>query len=831
MRMEDENTVDAIESSPDVAELALKSLKRFPVEKSAYKTSFIKCLTVVYENELYLFDEAETACLSHYLFTLTDNARYLFARLYLRTQKKWFRESDYLQYDRDCDIHQAVEDLLVPYYYIPDSGIRFLPTQTEPESTSFLLTFDFDQSLASTLELLSLAELKALTATFKISRTRKPTDPTAAPKSSSKSRADLIKDLLKISAQGSLSSFFQNAPSKGKSAFDTTPKSKTNAKDNILAEAKSLLGDNVIRLNPFVYKTISRAFSIYFRGKEFETNYVECALLSEMSLSNFPTYPIKRDNRFFSSRAETLEFEEALELAYETEALLAGKSTSSRKEKALRLFNSLEPKLVAALQAAAFSSSFHENENDISATQRLYFTPEWVGIKAALNLCRGYTGDVTAEWRFLDLFLSQHIYHKAQRGKAYIRKALLEMNQLSTNIDFAQEISGSSNSSLFAESLITRYQQFNPTSTLPKRQKTVKKTKPKEENPENDTSILSPNHLTSGIKLFWTRKALQTCIQGLEDAMVHEVFHVDLKKRITRLEKQLKVPIRSRHDFSHTPLKLCHHRTIQCDRIPETTPDLNIEYPKAVGYFQKNMATSATSTIVTKNENPFKRPLFVDIEGSRTSVNVEEAALSYYRTKGWEGTHSENSMLATIFALLFWDIMFAPLTSKSGELVSGIFEHHCQTFPLDLFSRSFCHNRKAAIDQRLEDIRSGYDFMKEQVTEVYNREAPRQTLCIGLTWYDLEALLAIIEGMGAPAVAIICEHLAKNYRTLKSGMPDLCLWKISTRECMFSEVKSENDVLSDKQCYWIDILVNAGVNVEVCHVLEPRSYVKKMKLG
>lgn len=833
MELEDES-IDSISQVTDTISsethaLALKTLKRYPVEKSAYKTSFIKCLTEVYDNELYLFDVREVACLSHYLYTLSDNGRYLFARLFLRSQRKWFRESDYSQYDRDCNLEQALEDLYVPCYYIPDTGIQFAPTQTEPEKDYFLLKLDFEESLTSTLQLLSLPELKAITAKFNISRTRKTSDTNGTTKSSSKSRADLIKDLLKVSSQGSLSTFFTHGSAKGKEVTEKSPKTESDSKKGILAEAKSFLGENVIRINPFVHKTITRAFTIYFRAREFETNYVECALLNEMAINNFPSYPITREQRFFNSRAELLEFEEAVNLSFDTEALLAGRTSGNRRQKAMDLFNSLEERFTFSLQAAAFS----EVDNHPSVYNRLRLTPEWVGIKAALNLCNGgHTGEPAREWKFLDMFLSQHIYHNTQRGKAYIRKAILEMNQLSTNIELAQEVSSASDLERFADSLITAYQQFNPTSTLPKRQTAKKKVKPKEDTSENDIVITSTDKLTSGIKLFWSRKALQTCIQGLQDSSVHEVFHVDLKKRIMRLEKQLKVPMRSRHDFTHTVLKMCHHRTIQCDRIPEATPELNITYPKQVGYFQKDKAAPITTTVITKSDNPFKRPMFVDIEGERQSVNVEEASLSFYRTLGWEGTHSENSMLTTLFALLFWDIMFSPVTScETGEPLPGIFEHHCQTFPFDIFSKSFYLNRKEAIDKRLDEIKSGYEFIKRQVTEVYDRESPRQTMCIGLAWYDLDALLAVLEGIGPAAMTTICEHLVKNYRVLKSGMPDLCLWKLDTRECMFSEVKSENDVLSDKQCYWIDILVNAGVSVEVCHVLEPKSYFKKMKLG
>lgn len=842
MRLDDENlvVVSSIPITDSDGEIEAQTAKRYPVEESAYKTSFVKCLTVVYENEQYLFNDHEIACISHYLFELSDNARYLFARLFLRSQRKWFRESDYIQYDRDCDIRQAVEDLSIPYNYTTeDDASEVLPTQFRAvKSEAFLLKYDYNQSLTNTLELLNLAELRTLTSKFKISMSKKAPASGATAKSTSKSRAELIKDLAKIATQAPLSSFFKPTNPKGKTVSSPSAGNLNNtSKDKVVAEARLLLGTNVIRLNPFVYKTISRAFTVYFRMKEFETNFVECALLKEMSLNNFPTYPVKRDSHFFSSRTECLEYEEALVLKYDTEALIAGKSTDRRKKHALDLFHKIESRLVSALQAAAYSSSFHEEEIEDSVTQSIVFTPEWVGIKAALMLCTGLFGDCVSEWKFLDLFLNQRVYHRDHRGKAYIRKALLEMNQISSNLELAQELSGFStdNSDQFTETLITAYQQFNPTSTLPKRQRNgkPKKSTPPDDKQESENLITGEDNFTSGLKLFWARRALATCVQGLEDASVHEVFHIDLKKRIARLERQLKVPMSSRHDFSHFLLKPAISRTIECERVMDSDSEVSIQYPSKSGYFQNQKNNLPSTTVVVKNNNNlFKRPMFVDIEGKRDSVNVEEASLSYYRTFGWEGVHSENSMLATLFALLFWDILFAPIICPStNKPKAGIFEHHCQTFPLDLFSKMFYSNRKDAIDARLEAIRTDFESVKKQFIKVYQRESPRQTLCVGLAWYPLEALLTILEGLGSKATAIICEQLAKNYRVLKSGMPDLCLWKVATRQCMFSEVKSEHDTLSDKQCYWIDILVNAGVAVEVCHVLEPKSYFKKMKLN
>lgn len=61
--------------------------------------------------------------------------------------------------------------------------------------------------------------------------------------------------------------------------------------------------------------------------------------------------------------------------------------------------------------------------------------------------------------------------------------------------------------------------------------------------------------------------------------------------------------------------------------------------------------------------------------------------------------------------------------------------------------------------------------------------------------------------------------MAQEYQQRGGGIPDLFLWRMDTKEVMFSEVKSENDRLSDTQRLWIHVLAGAGVRVELCNAV------------
>jgi Fanconi-associated nuclease 1 len=95
---------------------------------------------------------------------------------------------------------------------------------------------------------------------------------------------------------------------------------------------------------------------------------------------------------------------------------------------------------------------------------------------------------------------------------------------------------------------------------------------------------------------------------------------------------------------------------------------------------------------------------------------------------------------------------------------------------------------------------------------------------VGLDWaFEIDDLLEITDCFEGQALGTVMKTLVQEYAARGGGVPDLFLWKKDNGECrgevMFSEVKSENDRLSDTQRMWIDVLSGAGVRVELCHAL------------
>ncbi|EGY21620.1 hypothetical protein VD0002_g7340 [Verticillium dahliae] len=288
-------------------------------------------------------------------------------------------------------------------------------------------------------------------------------------------------------------------------------------------------------------------------------------------------------------------------------------------------------------------------------------------------------------------------------------------------------------------------------------------------------------------KRHWKRIAMSTCEAGLQDNDCHVIFHYDLQKRLVKIEKQLRIPFREQHDFGHIRLKAPEEHTVEGVQLKEADP---------IG---KNGRQASTKTH------------WLDEEEDGGECSVEEMCLSSYRSKGWKGYHAEGGIIRTLFAYLFYDVLFL--------YVPNVFQTAYQTCPLDLHTDSFYPTRASEINHRLVEIANG--AAERIIRQVNERERDRRTCVVGLNWdYDVEDLIELVGCFNSSALSTICKVMAQEYRQRGGGIPDLILWRTEPqKECMFAEVKSANDRLSDTQRLWIHVLTGAGVRVALCNAV------------
>ncbi|WOL02516.1 fanconi-associated nuclease [Canna indica] len=212
-----------------------------------------------------------------------------------------------------------------------------------------------------------------------------------------------------------------------------------------------------------------------------------------------------------------------------------------------------------------------------------------------------------------------------------------------------------------------------------------------------------------------------------------------------------------------------------------------------------------TSELASKN-------VYYGYDGER--CGVEQLALQYYADDGggWTGIHSESGIWMTIFGLLMWDAIF--------YAVPDVFRSRFQMAPLDFDTDDFYVTRKSLIECQLQKI---HDGMAEEIL-ISSWELHMGTACRGVNWerHSLSDLRAAVSCIGGRPLASLCRHLAMDYRSWSSGMPDLLLWRFlgdrGEGEAKLVEVKGQNDRLSEQQRAWMLILIDCGFDAEVCKV-------------
>ena len=192
------------------------------------------------------------------------------------------------------------------------------------------------------------------------------------------------------------------------------------------------------------------------------------------------------------------------------------------------------------------------------------------------------------------------------------------------------------------------------------------------------------------------------------------------------------------------------------------------------------------------------------------AISVEEYALEQYKLQGWQGFHSENVLLTSIYGVLMWDFIFY-------DKIPYVFQNSYQKYPLDYKSDEFFPKRIEIFNSIITKVRVCEDiglFFLEKYENHYKQLSAFANWTVMDSWGKEFLKNAVVKLR--PALIEILTVLGSDYRHYCSGMPDLIL--MNSTEIKFSEVKSTNDKLSDQQKMWIRLLTTAGCKVEVYHV-------------
>jgi len=174
---------------------------------------------------------------------------------------------------------------------------------------------------------------------------------------------------------------------------------------------------------------------------------------------------------------------------------------------------------------------------------------------------------------------------------------------------------------------------------------------------------------------------------------------------------------------------------------------------------------------------------------------VEEAAILEYKKLGYNALWSENYYWWEIMVLLFWDIIYAKIDGVwSPEF--GDFPSALQDMPRDLFTLEFYQRREKIIENRIKELYE-IDIVNELIKSHKCHYDTRCRLIEKWEKFTIEELITPIRICDKNKLIEILKKLLFDFKNNRSGLPDLIIH--SDKELFFSEVKSENDKVSEKQ--------------------------------
>ncbi|KAJ4382710.1 hypothetical protein N0V86_001932 [Didymella sp. IMI 355093] len=744
------------EDKPEGAEERLKDRSWIRGKSSLYVDAFNLALDTVLDEESHLFDEAETEVFKIWK-DLNYEAQYLYVRLFLRKTSAWHRIKN-LGYHSDLSDMETAVETLQRTFDLPASSavVEIHPAEQEaPTDSTLAKTFTFaDRSeeeittLDEASSLLRLDELKAFAKDAKVQGKNK-TELLTALRRTSKKQAGLGHVGLKRS---DTESSRQSRTSRQSSVSGiATPEVEEPEEGNW-----SDLSDNANRDAHFTRKIMSETGSCIRLSAPTRKLFERVHLVfyrstewTEKSLTTIILAKIARRN-----------FPEYI--VSRSANIFASRSLLLEYEASIRIQFRIDN--ILEFNGRPTERDYQEI---VDVFEAIY--PRWqvlVEEEQRKEDSVYHSGEGSYLRRLSPAWVYTRIIHKAMYVIARRKQHQLEHDVTSALLQ----------QRLFHHSRRGAWYQ----------RKALLE--------EHYMAALSPTEKRSEEqqKKHWKRIALQTCEFGLQDNLVHIIHHYDLQKRITKLEKSLNIAKRLQHDFTHVRLTKPREVTVNGTQILRPPP--------------LNRRNSSPGPPRRGGKTIWLDPR----EGGECSV--EAMCLSHYRNQGWKGFHSEGGIVRTLFAYLFYDVLFT--------YVPNVFQTPYQTCPLDLHTDAFYPTRISEINARLNEISNGH--AESIIRTVYSEHHERRTCVVGLDWtYDVNDLYEIVRCFDGEALATVCKVMAQEYGQRGGGVPDLFLWKLAVEEgkkseVRFVEVKSENDRLSDTQRLWIDVLGGAGVKVELC---------------
>lgn len=168
----------------------------------------------------------------------------------------------------------------------------------------------------------------------------------------------------------------------------------------------------------------------------------------------------------------------------------------------------------------------------------------------------------------------------------------------------------------------------------------------------------------------------------------------------------------------------------------------------------------------------------------------------------------ENGLINSLFGLLCWDAIFAPLP--------GSFFHPFQRGPVDLHSEDFHARRAALFDACFAQLADG-----RYKTTIRQRYAAKWGIQSPFVFWNLlseDLLEQALACLPAAHLRHWFDRLLLDIRANRAGMPDLIQFWPAQNTYRMIEVKGPGDRLQDNQLRWLAFCAQHQMPVTVCYV-------------
>ena len=207
----------------------------------------------------------------------------------------------------------------------------------------------------------------------------------------------------------------------------------------------------------------------------------------------------------------------------------------------------------------------------------------------------------------------------------------------------------------------------------------------------------------------------------------------------------------------------------------------------------------------TNKVKPHKPPeISLTLAASMQSV---ERITALHFAKTGSCYYVENSLIVSVFGLAVWDIVFTN--------IPGMFYHPFQYAPADFYDADFCHRRKKAFDERIEQIRKGQ--LTTLVNTHFHSKKGIHNPLVNWRAINFTLLTRALNIIPAQDWLGLFEYLLRDIKNHRSGLPDLIYFP-DTGGYQLLEVKGPGDQLQKHQRRWMKHFNDCNIQHAVVNV-------------